>query len=493
MKLSIRTRLTVWYAVLLAMTLVALSFFLVLELRRGLLDAVDEEAEAGALELTRVLADASGSEPEDEPGESNHSDDVDDFTEAARAILVSPGGAAQLIDADGRVTMRFGDIADGAPLASVSRRQDAGSGPPVSYTTSLGDPPVHYRVRVSQVAFAGDEYSLVLSLPLRPMEVAVQHVVLLLLVGGPAALGITALTAFWLARKALQPVERMTADADEIGIEQLHERVVVPTSNDEITHLAVTLNAMLDRIERGVLDKHQLIADASHELRTPLAVMRTELDVSLRGDELPEPARLVLISVLEEVYRMTRTVDNLLTLAQVDEGKLELLTGPVDIRRLAESAAAPVEPLAAAAGVALTVGGQHWKALADAPRVELALTNLILNAIQCTPAGGRVRVESWSRAGEVGVTVTDQGRGIAAEHREHLFERFYRVDKARERAAGGSGLGLAICREVALAHGGRVWFDTEVGRGSAFSLALPGWRSLQRMQPRTEAKEASST
>lgn len=493
MNLSIRTRLTAWFVLLFTMTLAALSFFLVLELKHGLLRAIDEEAEAGALELTRILGGASIPEPGDEPGDFNDSEHVEDFTEAARAILVSSGGAAQLIDADGRVTMRFGDIADGGPLASVARRQEAGSGRTVLYTTSLGEPPIHYRVRVSELAVVGDKYSLVLTLPLRSMEVAVQRVVLLLMVGGPAALGITALTAYWLAGKALQPVKRVTADADEIGIGQLHERVVVPTSNDEISHLAVTLNAMLDRIERGVLDKHQLIADASHELRTPLAVMRTELDVSLRGDHLSEPARLVLTSVLEEVQRMTRTVDNLLTLAQVDEGKLELLTAPNDIRRLAENAAVPVEPLAAASGVALTVGGEHWKALADAPRVELALTNLILNAITWTPAGGSVRVESWSRADEVGVTVTDQGPGIAAEHAEHLFERFYRAENARERAAGGSGLGLAICREVALAHGGRVWFNTQVGRGSAFSLALPGWRSLQRMQPRTEAKEASAT
>ncbi|MGH3506597.1 MAG: sensor histidine kinase, partial [Nocardioidaceae bacterium] len=288
---------------------------------------------------------------------------------------------------------------------------------------------------------------------------------------------LTGLAAYWLARKAMQPVERMTSDADEIGIDRLHERVAVPSVSDETYRLAVTLNAMLDRIEQGVAEKHRLIADASHELRTPLAVMRTELDVSLRRDELSAPAREVLDSVRDEVTRMARTVDNLLTLAQADDGRLELLTVPVDLRDLADDTVASLAAMAEVKSVRLLVEGDRGHCLADPQRIRLALTNLLENAIDFSPRGGEVRVACWQRGGEVGVTVTDDGPGVALKDREHVFDRFYRVDTARGRDLGGSGLGLAICRELAQAHGGRVWVESELGSGSAFSLALPAWRT----------------
>ncbi|MGH2948765.1 MAG: sensor histidine kinase, partial [Solirubrobacteraceae bacterium] len=302
---------------------------------------------------------------------------------------------------------------------------------------------------------------------------SVERVLMLLLLAGPAALAATAVGGWWLARKALRPVERMTAEAQRIGIDRLHERVALPRAADEIGQLAVTLNAMLDRLERGVKDKQRLIADASHELRTPLAVMRAELDVSLRGDDLSPAARAVLESVREEVDRMSRTVDNLLTLAQVDEGRLELLTTRVRLHEAIEAAARPLLPLAAAKQVRLELDGEHCEARADPQRLHQALTNFIENAIKFSRPGGEVRVDAWHGNGEVGVTIADDGPGIPADARAHVFDRFYRVDRARGRDAGGSGLGLAICREIATAHGGRVWVDSQEGNGSAFTLAIP--------------------
>jgi signal transduction histidine kinase len=230
---------------------------------------------------------------------------------------------------------------------------------------------------------------------------------------------------------------------------------------------------MLDRLERGVGEKHRLIADASHELRTPLAVMRAELDVTLRGEDLSPDARAVLESAREEVGRMSRTVNNLLTLAEVDEGRLGLLPARVELRDAIEAAARPLRPLAAAKHLQLEVGGDGAEAEADPQRLHQAITNFIENAIKYARPDGHVRATAWSTDAEVGVTVADDGPGIPAEAREHLFDRFYRVDGARGRDDGGSGLGLAICREIAGAHGGRVWVESEEGRGSRFSLALP--------------------
>lgn len=170
---------------------------------------------------------------------------------------------------------------------------------------------------------------------------------------------------------------------------------------------------------------------------------------------------------------MSRTVNNLLTLARVDEGGLELLKRHVDLADAIEAAARPLEPLAAAKRVRLEVNGEPSGAQADPHRLDQALRNFIENAIKFGRPGGEVSVRSWRNGDEVGVTVTDDGPGIPAADREHVFDRFYRADRARGRDGGGSGLGLAICREIALAHGGRVWVESEEGKGSAFSLALP--------------------
>ena len=269
----------------------------------------------------------------------------------------------------------------------------------------------------------------------------------------------------------------MTSDAREIGTGQLHERVAVPASRDEVGRLALTLNEMLARIEQSVIDKHRLVADASHELRTPLAVMRAELDVSLRNDDLDDPAREVLESVREEVARVSRAVDNLLALAAAEEGRLELLTGPVDLHQAADEAAQRLRLLAASKDVSLVVDGEPLEAQADRRQLHLALTNLIENAVKFSPPGAAVHVASWRGHDEVGISVTDQGPGISEQDKEHLFDRYHQLDRASDPRLGGSGLGLSISRDVAVAHGGRLWADSSPGAGSTFTFALPSWRA----------------
>jgi two-component system, OmpR family, sensor kinase len=460
--LPIRVRLTAWYALLMAAIVVALGAFLVLQLRTDLRQAVDEKVEASSIRIERAYKDEG----------------AEDFRDVALTVLPHEDGAAQLLDESGRVRLRHGSVAAGPPLAPADARAAALAGEPALFAARVGVDRERYSLRVSAFRDGGRRWVLVVAESLEDVEEEVRRVLVLLLLAGPAALAATALGGYWLARKALRPVDRMTSNARAIGIDRLHERITVPRSADEIGQLAVTLNAMLDRLEHGVKQKRRLIADASHELRTPLAVMRAELDVSLRGDEMSADARGVLESVREEVDRMSRTVDNLLTLAQVDEGRLELLTAQVDLAEALDAAARPLLPLAVAKGVALQVEGDGLTAKADPQRLNQALTNLIENAIKFTPAGGEVRVSAWRAGGEVGVTVADDGPGVPPEAREHLFDRFYRVDSARRRDVGGSGLGLAICREIAVAHGGHVWVESEEGRGSAFSLALPADRAL---------------
>jgi heavy metal sensor kinase len=462
MSLPIRVRLTAWYVAVLALIVVTLGAFVVLHFRADMVGVVDTDLRGTWAQIAHEYS-----------GEG-----LQEYDEYSQMTLAR-GGIDQVYDADGRLLASWGSAAvAGTAIAPAQMRADALASRVGVRTVSPGRDGDALRVRVGSVGRLGQRHVLAVAEPLDGVEASTERVLTLLLLAVPAALAVTALSGWWLARKALLPVERMTSKAERIGIDHLDERIALPRARDEIGHLAVTLNAMLDRLQRGVAEKQRLVADASHELRTPLAVMRAELDVTLRGDLSPEE-RPVLESVREEVDHMSRTVDNLLTLAQVDEGGLQILTTPVRLRAAIATAVRPLFPLAADKSVRLSVedrlgDGDAGIVHADAQRVHQVLTNLVENAIKFSPAGGEVRVVAWRSGPEVAVTVADAGPGIPAGARDHVFERFFRVDAARGRARGGSGLGLSICRAIAEAHGGRLWVDSKEGAGSAFTFALPG-------------------
>jgi heavy metal sensor kinase len=457
MKLPIRARLTAWYALFVTGILVALGAFLVLQLRSDLRSRIDREVRSSAGAISQNYLE----------------DGVAGFRTISVAALRRGGAVAQVLDAHGHVIVRYGGDPAQDPMLPASRRGAALAGRQQPLDISLGDSSRPFRVVAMAVTRGGQTQLVVVGESLQEVNEAVTRVLILLLIAGPVAMAAAGFGGWWLVRNALLPVDRMRRQAEEIGIDRLHERLATPNSKDELGRLAITLNAMLARLESGVLARRQLIANASHELRTPLAAMRAELDVSLRDEERTEAEREVLESVREDVDRMSRTVDNLLTLARADDGRLELLRGDVELSEAIEQAAQPLAALAAAKGVTVRLAGEPCAADADAERIRQALRNLIENAIEFTPRGGEVTVSSWRNGRETGVTVADNGSGIPIEARAHVFDRFYRADPARSRESGGSGLGLAICYEIAIAHGGRIWVQSEEGEGSAFSIALP--------------------
>jgi heavy metal sensor kinase len=463
-RLPIRVRLTAWYIAVLAAIIGVLGPFVVLQFRADMKAAVDRDVERMWRPLARQYAAAG----------------LQDYASYSGTVLPRDG-ADQVFDSGGRLLASWGQAAAHDIVAPPEARADALAGRTRLVTVALGPGHEEYRALIAPIDRLGQRHVLAVAEPLQAVEDSVERVLALLLITVPAALAAASLAGWWLARKALRPVDRMTSKAEQIGIDRLDERIAVPSGADELAHLAVTLNAMLDRLEHGVAEKQRFVAHASHDLRTPLAVMRAELDVNLRGS-LDPSSRVVLESVREEVDRMSRTVDNLLTLAQADEGRLQLLTTRVALNDAIHAAIRPLQAAAAAKDLVLAaddglVAGDPIDVEADAYRLQQVLANLIENAIKYTPPGGEVRVSTWQRDGEVGVTVADTGPGISADARPHIFERFFRVDGARGRTSGGSGLGLAICREVAEAHGGRVWVESNDGKGSAFSLALPAARA----------------
>ncbi len=459
MSLPIRVRLTLWYVVMLAVVLVILGGFLTLRLRGGLISGLDESLATRAAQISLGLQ--HGTEGE--------------FQDASDASLVGlPQGesGAQLLAADGSVLESAGDPAADQPFLTPQQVMLVLDGHTLRATIAAGTDTEGFRVLAVGVPAAGRTDVIVVATSTDEVGRSVRELLLQLAIGGPIALLIAAVGGWWLAGRALAPVARMTQEADSIGIERLDERIEVPPASDEIQRLAVTLNAMFDRLERGVEDKRRFAADASHELRTPLAVMRAELDVSLRATELSPSARNALESTQEEVERMQAIVENLLTLARADDGALELLRTPTDLADVAAAVANNASTLARAKEVGVVASGPHAIVYADRVRVEQVVMNLVSNAIRFSPQGGRVQVSTWVDDGGAGWTVTDEGPGVSPELAGRVFDRFVRGDPARAHD-GGSGLGLAICREIVAAHGGRIWVDVRAAAGGSFSVWLP--------------------
>lgn len=460
MRLPIRARLTAWYVLLVAVIVTGVGAFVVVRLRADLIRDIDRSEESSAGEITQGYRQEGDKE----------------FYDVSNTVLrVLPVGTsgAQLLDVGGRVRLTYGNRVARGPMIGRRAQRRSLAGRRIHQSVSLGRRDERFRVFAVPVARGTRTQLLVIAKSLGDVNRSVDRVIFLLALGGGAALVLTAAGGWWLARKALAPVARMTSQAQRIGIDRLDDRVPVPRVADELAELAHTLNGMLERLQRGVSEQHRLVADASHELRTPLAVMRSELDVSLMDPSLPANAHAVLASSREEVERMSRTVEDLLTLARVDAGRLELLRMPVALSKVAEGAAGFLGPMAHTQGVTINVAGIAPHVSGDPERLGQVMANLVQNAVAHSGRGDAVHVGVWENETEVGVTVRDKGPGIPTSAQAHVFERFYRVDAARSRDDGGSGLGLAICREIIHAHSGRIWLESQQGRGSAFSFSLP--------------------
>ena len=300
------------------------------------------------------------------------------------------------------------------------------------------------------------------------------ELLLILLVGLPIAVGLAALGGSFLARRALTPVGRMAERARTITAERLSERLPVDDPNDELGSLATVFNETLARLERSFGEMRRFTGDASHELRTPLTAMRSVGEVGLR-DSRDEPAyRAIIGSMLEEVDRMAHLVDALLTLARAGGTQAPLQKEHVDLGDLAREVAVYLQALAEEKGQSVAVEAPG-ELVVDVDRAVLrqAVVNLVDNAIKHGTAGTAIRIRLEGGSGAAILEVIDAGPGIPAEHRQHVFERFYRVDESRSREHGGTGLGLAIARWAVEIHGGRIELETSTQQGSVFRIVLP--------------------
>jgi heavy metal sensor kinase len=331
---------------------------------------------------------------------------------------------------------------------------------------------------------SGERFLVEVGAPLEPVRAVLRRFVVLLGFTLAAMLAAATGGGCFLVRKALAPVDKIARSAERITLRNLKERLPLTPTGDEMERLSVSLNRMIARLEDAFQHNHRFMADASHELRTPLTIIRGELESIM---EHPAPAaetREMAASILEEVERLARIVEGLFAISRLDAGEAQSERVPFDLAKLAAGTAGQMCLLAEDKGITLTCDTPEVVGVeGDRSRLKQVVVNLLDNAIKYTPGGGKVKLSVRAVDGKAVLEVEDNGIGIPAEARPLIFERFFRVDKARSRDLGGAGLGLSIVKSICAAHGGGVEVQSVEGAGSRFKIELPLSRALDGQDP----------
>jgi heavy metal sensor kinase len=289
----------------------------------------------------------------------------------------------------------------------------------------------------------------------------------------------------FLANKALKPVDHITQTARLITSQNLNQRIKPLKVKDEISRLIETFNEMISRLDKSFQQIKQFSSDASHELKTPLTILKGEVEVALRKERAAQEYEQILRSNLEEINRMSTIVEDLLLLSKTEFEEVPLHKEHVHLTEILRDVVVQVTILAQAKQIHIHMSNSDGDitVLGDALRIRELLLNLIENGIKYTPERGSVSITletekkpEGSAGGPIGfvkIIVSDTGIGIEKKDQEKIFDRFFRVDKARSREQGGSGLGLSICKWIVEAHQGEISVESELGRGSSFIVKLP--------------------
>ena len=309
-----------------------------------------------------------------------------------------------------------------------------------------------------------------------PLDTALHNRVVGLVVGLALLIAVAATGGFLLVHRAVKPVDQIIKSAEQISSRNLGERLPVPNSGDELERLSNSLNRMIRRLEEAVQQNQRFLADASHELRTPLTILKGELEaVAEKNDRDGGNESLQFVgSSLEEVERLQKIVEALFAISRLDAGEAQEQSMPVDLGDLAATTADQISLLAEDKQIHITCRCPSGIMVrGDRARLKQVLVNLLDNAIKFTPTGGTVKVNVSARDHKAVLEVSDNGMGIPHDALAKIFERFYRVDKARSRELGGAGLGLSIVKSICTAHDGRVEARSEPGQGACFTVELP--------------------
>lgn len=453
---TFRARLTLWYVACFALLFFALTVALYGVIWRAMLGRLDETLLSQSGTAASLFAD----EMEENAGKVSASaaDAVSDMRlQSSKAAIVEEAGNRRVLGASAPF-----------PAAALARH----AAPGVESTFSSGPT----RVAVHRFQVAGIPYIAVAAEPLDTVEAdlaAIRHAVYLAL---PLMLLLAGAGGYWFAARGLRPLEAMAAQANRISGDNLESRLEIGAAAAELTALGAAFNELLARIDQSFEGMRRFVADASHELRTPVSVIRGEADVALGKDRSAAEYRESLAIILDESRRLSLLVDDLLNLARADAGRVKLRTQPFYWNDLLAECCRSMQSLAAARGIELgfrNAGAADLPFTGDEELLRRMTSNLLDNAIRYTPPGGRVMADLEALPDGVLLRISDTGIGIPADAAPHVFERFFRADKARAQEQGGFGLGLAIVKWIAEAHCGVVELASQPGVGSVFTVTLP--------------------
>jgi heavy metal sensor kinase len=457
--LSIRAKLTLWYLSLAALALLVFAVAIYVSFSRGLLNTIDASLNNHAERIAQAVGHPSATEEASQPG-----------------VLILVPQFVSVLNKDGKVTDQIMD-AEGheVPITRPALERVLKDWKPEYDEVALSDTEHARTITWPARDEDGELFYVVVGQSLKDVKHAQKQLLLLLAIANPIALLLASLGGLWLANKAIRPVDRLTRAAERIGRGNLSERVEEPRSHDEIGRLAETFNQMIGRLEHAFERERQFTADASHELKTPLAVLRGDIEVALRRDRTSEEYQRVLQSSLEEIARLTKLTEDLLTLARSDNSEAILELEDVELDRLASEARAYIAPLADSAGVSLSYDPPDSPVIVegDQKRLKQLLVNLLDNAIKYTSNGGSAKLSLAVEDSSAVIEVADTGRGIPASAVPHIFERFYRQTDPRDSRVTGFGLGLAISKWIVDAHGGSIEAQSTEGVGTSFIIRLP--------------------
>lgn len=324
------------------------------------------------------------------------------------------------------------------------------------------------------VSPSGKTYMLQVGMSLQSKQVALDRFIRLTVWLIPFGLVVAGTSGWFMARRVLKPVQNIARTAKLIEVSHLNQRIPLLGSGDEFDQLAMTFNETFARLEHAVGEMKQFTGSIAHELRTPLTALRGEAEIALLHGQSPEDFRRVLSSQLEEFQKLTRLIDQLLTLARAEAGEFHLERVHVPIHPLLKYIVETLTLLADEKGVALVLESSPGIILrGDKEWLERALLNLLDNAIKYTPAGGSVTVRTAKEQSGIRIEIVDTGTGIPPEALPHIFERFYRADPARDKSVEGVGLGLSLVKWIVEEHGGTIEATSIPGDGSRFTILLP--------------------
>ncbi len=477
---TLRVRLTFWYSVILALFLLLFGLTSYLLFSR----AADRRTDADLTELANSFLVTF-------QDEINDPDNSTGMQSAAQLSMIEHrvrDSAFFIVDSDGKIAFSSAEVPPAsASEASLVTRAAGSRGfqqflsaavrSDHSIATISGENG-GFRAYAQRFSANGRTWSLVILRSLHPQRELLEQIRFAFAWLIPLGVLLAGIGGYFLARKSLEPVAAMGAQAERISAANLHERLAVKNASDELGRLARTFNDLLDRLNQSFERQRRFISDASHELRTPISILRGEAEVALSQPERSsEEYRESLAVLQQEAERLGSIVEDLFTLTRADAGEYRLSRSDFYLDELAADCVRATRVLAQAKNIALAAAEapREMPVRADEELLRRMILNLLDNAIKYTPEGGSVSVACSVAADGYELSVTDSGPGIPADLHSRIFERFFRVDRARSRTGrdGGAGLGLSIARWIAEAHDGRIDLVRSDATGSVFKAHLP--------------------